>query len=218
LAVVRELIANFDWSKTEMSFIRGLRVAAVYRGLAMAGLLLGLAGAAAAQSTIVVMNLQGAIMSTKEGQKAGQEMQAKYAPKQKDLEQQRDTLASLSAEAQNPATPAEKRASLQRDIEDKNRRFQREQQDAREEFQADQQRLLVPISQRMQSVIAQFAKQKGYAIVMDDANGPVVFAATTIDITKDVVDLYDKTTAAPAMTPVPPKPAAPAPKPATPKP
>jgi outer membrane protein len=205
-----------------MSFIQGLRLAAVSRRLVMASMFLGLAGFAAAQSTVVVMNLQGAIMSTKEGQKAGLEMQTKYTPKQKSLEQQRDALASLSAEAQNPATTPEKRAALQRDIDDKNRRFTREQQDAKEEFQADQQRLLVPISQRMQSVIAQYAKQKGYAIVMDDANGPVVFAATTVDITKDVVDLYDKivsTAAAPTMTPVPPKPAAPGTaKPATPKP
>lgn len=204
-----------------MSFIRRLRPAAVPRRLVIAAMFLGLAGSAAAQTTIVVMNLQAAIMSTKEGQTAGKQMQAKYEPKQKTLEQQRDALASLSTEAQNPATTPEKRAALQREIDDKNRRFTREQQDAREEFQADQQRLLVPISQRMQSVIAQYAKQKGVAIVMDDANGPVVFAATTIDITKDVVELYDKSTAAaaPAMTPVPAKPAAPATaKPATPKP
>jgi len=205
-----------------MYVIQGLRLAAVSRRLVMPAMFLGLAGFAAAQSTIVVMNLQQAIMTTKQGQKAGLEMQAKYTPKQKSLEQQRDALASLSAEAQNPATTPEKRAALQRDIEDKNRRFTREQQDAKDEFQADQQRLLVPISQRMQSVIAQYAKQKGYAIVMDDANGPVVFAANTIDITKDVVDLYDKTTsaaAAPTMTPVPPKPATPTTaKPATPKP
>lgn len=205
-----------------MCFIQGLRLAAVSRRFIMAAMFLGLTGYAVAQNTIVVMNLQGAIMSTKEGQKAGQEMQTKYGPKQKSLEQQRDALVSLNAEAQNPATTPEKRASLQRDIEDKNRRFTREQQDAKDEFQADQQRLLVPISQRMQSVIAQYAKQKGYAIVMDDANGPVVFAASTVDITKDVVDLYDKTISAapaPTMTPVPPKPAAPGTaKPATPKP
>jgi Skp family chaperone for outer membrane proteins len=205
-----------------MCFIQGLRLAAVSRRFIMAAMFLGLAGYAVAQNTIVVMNLQGAIMSTKEGQKAGQEMQTKYGPKQKSLEQQRDALVSLNTEAQNPATTPEKRAALQRDIEDKNRRFTREQQDAKDEFQADQQRLLVPISQRMQSVIAQYAKQKGYAIVMDDANGPVVFAASTVDITKDVVDLYDKTVSAataPTMTPVPPKPAAPGTaKPATPKP
>src|ERR1700689_2824418 len=195
-----------------MSFIQGLRLAAVSRRLVMASMFLGLAGFAAAQSTVVVMNLQGAIMSTKEGQKAGLEMQTKYTPKQKSLEQQRDALASLRAEAQNRATTPEKRAALQRDIAIKNRRFTREQQDAKEEFQADQQRLLVPISQRMQSVIAQYAKQKGYAIVMDAANGPRGFAATTVDITKEAVDLYDKivsTAAAPTMTPVPPKPAAP---------
>jgi outer membrane protein len=158
------------------------------------------------------MNLQAAIMSTKEGQKAGQEMQAKFAPKQKDLEQQRDTLAQLTTQAQDATLPPEKRQDIQRQIEDKNRRFTREQQDARDEFQADQQRLLVPISQRMQSVIAQYAKQKGYTIVMDAGNGPVVFASTSIDITKDVIDLYDKTipAAAPAITPVPAKPATPA--------
>jgi outer membrane protein len=212
---------NFDWSKTEMSFIQGLRPAAVSRRLVMAAMFLGLAACAAAQSTIVVMNLQAAIMTTKDGQKAGLEIKAKYEPKQKELEQLRASLDSLTAQAQNPTTTPDKRAAIQRDIEDKNRRFTRDQQDAREEFQADQQRLLGPISQRMQSVIAQYAKQKGYGLVMDATNGPVVFASSAIDVTKDVIDLYDKTAtpAAPAMTPVPPKPAAPGTaKPPAPKP
>jgi len=197
-----------------MSSIHGLPLAAISRRFVMAATFLGLAGCAAAQSTIAVMSLQTAIMSTKDGQKAGQEMTAKYTPKQKDLEQQRDALQQLTAQVQDPATPADKRAQLQRDIEEKNRKFTREQQDARDEFQADQQRLLGPISQRIQSVIAQYAKQKGFGLVLD-ATGPVVFAASSIDITKDVVELYDKASAAApaATTPstlAPAKPATPA--------
>ena len=71
------------------------------------------------------------------------------------------------------------------------------------------------------AVIDKYAKDNGYALILDVSNPqtPVVFAASSIDITREVIDLYDKN--APAATtsaaPAPAKPAAPAaPKPAAP--
>jgi outer membrane protein len=62
----------------------------------------------------------------------------------------------------------------------------------------------------MMAVIDKFAQQNGFAIVLDvsNQNTPVLYASNTVDITKEVIDLYDKTvfTATPAAA----RPAAPA--------
>ena len=69
----------------------------------------------------------------------------------------------------------------------------------------------------MMSVIDKYAKDKGYAIILDISSqqSPVLYAVNSVDITNDIVTLYDKseggggsttTTSAPAAG----KPAAPA--------
>jgi hypothetical protein len=75
----------------------------------------------------------------------------------------------------------------------------------------------------MMQVIDKYAQSNGFSIVLDvsNPNTPVLYASNTIDITKEVIDLYDKTIgAAPAAGPAKPAALAPpaAPKPAAPKP
>lgn len=149
-----------------------------------------------AQSNIAVINQQAALVNTKDGQVAVKELTAKYNPKQKELEQKQAELQQLNTQLQGggAALTPEKRAQLQRQLDDGGRAFTRQRDDTREQYQADQQRLLVPIEQRMQAVIARYAQQKGFSIVID-TSGPVVFASSTIDITKDIVTAFDSTPA-----------------------
>jgi outer membrane protein len=82
----------------------------------------------------------------------------------------------------------------------------------------------------MMAVIDKYAQQNGFAIVLDvsSQNTPVLYASNTVDITKEVIDLYDKTVFTATPTPAPgaarpaappaarPAPATAAPKPAAP--
>ena len=65
----------------------------------------------------------------------------------------------------------------------------------------------------MTAVIERYAHDHGYSLVVDVSNpqSPVLYASTSIDITKDIIDLYDQSAAA-LSNPAP----ATAPKPATP--
>ena len=59
--------------------------------------LLGLAFGAAAQTPgkVGVISVQGAIVGTKDGQKASQELDAKFVPKKKEFDTRQSELASL---------------------------------------------------------------------------------------------------------------------------
>ena len=193
-----------------------------------AGLLcLALGAGAQAPSKVGVINVQGAIIGTKDGQKASQELDTKFQPKNKQFESRRSELASLQDQYNKGGSvlSQEKRDQLARDIDEKKRRLDRDVQDAQEELQGEQQRLLQGLGQRMIAVIEKYAKDNGYTIILDvgNPNTPVLYASSGIDITQDIISLYDKSPApAPAATPTSAAPAnkptsaAPANKPATP--
>ena len=115
----------------------------------------------------------------------------------------------------------DKRNQLARDIDEKKKRLERDMQDAEEDLRGEQQKVLASLGQRMMAVIEKYAKDNGYSLILDvsNQNTPVLYASSGIDITQDIVSLYDKTTAngAPAATSSTAKPAAPAKAPGTPR-
>ena len=155
---------------------------------------------AEAQQTIPkigVISIQGAIAGTKEGQKATQELDKKVVPKQREFESRQNEIARLQ-DQYNKGTSVmaeEKRNQAAHEIEDKKKRLERDMQDSEEELRNQQQKMLQDLLQRMTAVIDKYAKDKGYTIIFDDSSPstPVLYASKTIDITEDIVALYDQT-------------------------
>lgn len=147
---------------------------------------------------VAVISVQGAIIGTKDGQKAAQQLQAKFAPKQKDFSDRQTEIQGLNDQLQKGSNTMseDKRAQLQREVEDKTKRLQRDEQDTKEEWDGSQQQLLQSLGQRMMGVIEKYAKDNGYSVVLDvsNPNTPVLYASSGIDITQDIISLYDKTT------------------------
>lgn len=174
---------------------------------------------------IGIVSMQGALAGTKDGQKASQELESKFSPKQKEFETRRNEIAQLQDQYNKGGTvmSEEKRNQLAREIDEKKKRLDRDIQDANDEYTAEQQRLLQNLGQRVMAVIDKYAKDNGYTLVLDDSNPstPIVYAASATDITQDIISLYDKNSAngGPATPPVTPgKPATPPVKPGPPGP
>ncbi|MBV8073712.1 MAG: OmpH family outer membrane protein [Acidobacteriaceae bacterium] len=180
--------------------------------IAAAAALAGLALGANAQqpNKVGVISVQGAIVGTKDGQKASQQLDAKFAPKKKEFDSRQAEIAQLQDQYNKGGTvmSEDKRQQLARDIDEKKKRLERDMQDANEELQGDQQRLLQSLGQRMMAVIEKYAKDNGYTMILDVSNPqtPVLYASSGIDITQDIVALYDKTSSngGPATTPATP--------------
>ncbi len=170
-----------------------------------------------------IISVQGAIVGTKDGQKASQELEAKMTPKRKELEGRQQELTQLEDQYQKGGNlmSEDKRGQLARDIDDKKKRLQRDVQDAQEELNQEQQRVLQGLGQRVYAVIEKYAKDNGYTMVLDVSgpNSPVLYASSGVDITPDIIALYDKSSAngGPA-TIAPTSGAKPTPGTATPKP
>lgn len=183
------------------------------------------ASLAAAQTPtkVGVIQIQTALVSTKDGQKAVQELESRMAPKQREMERKRTELQELQDKLQKGGNAMAQAAKddLARTIDQKTKSYNRDMEDARAELETEQRKLLEELSGKMQVTIDKFALANGYAVILDvsNQNGNVLYVASGVDITKDIIDLYDKTnpTAPGSSTPTT-KPAAAAPKPPAPAP
>lgn len=200
--------------------ILGLLRFAVVTGLALAA---GLA--AEAQSTpskIGVIEIQTAIVSTKDGQKAAAELNTKLEPRKKELDQKAAEIRDLQDRLQRGGDKMADAAKqdLARSIDAKTKIYNRDMEDARAEAEEEQRKLLQELSGKMMQVIDKYAQANGFSIILDvsNPNTPVMFASNTVNITKDIIDQYDQANpgaAAPPAKPAPQAaPAKPAPAPA----
>jgi outer membrane protein len=187
-------------------------------------MVLGAAMVAPAQTAtptkVGIINIQAAIIGTKEGQAAAKSLEAKSEPKKKELEKLQSEINALRDQYNKIGSVGseEQKRKLAGDIDAKTKSFNRQVEDAQAELDQDQQRVLNELGGKMLAVLDKYAKDNGFAVVLDvsQQNSPVLFAANGIDVTQDVVALYDKNAptagaAAPAATPAASKPAAPKP-------
>jgi len=182
----------------------------------------GNAGAQAPAMKVGVINIQAAIASTAEGKQAAAELQSQFAPRTAELQNLQKQGQDTNSRLQSGQTTLsdEEKARLQRQLDQLNRTFQRKQQEFQEDTNDAQQDVVNRIGRKMIDVLDKYSKDNGYAIILDESSQqtPVIYAANQIDVTQDIIRLYDQSypvKATTSSTPAAPKPA-PRPAPATP--
>lgn len=155
-------------------------------------LLLGLAFGAFAQSKVAIINSQAAVIDTAEIKKAQAELEAKYKPRQTQIETLQKEIADLEQQLQSgqgKLTPA-----AMQDIQIRGQRKQRELQRMGEDLQGEVDRerndILGRSGQRMQEVVKKMAEERGYDVVVDVSN--TVYYKPGLEITKEATAAYDK--------------------------
>lgn len=145
---------------------------------------------------VAVISIQGAIAATKDGQKASKDLDAKFVPRQKEFESRQNEIIQLQDQLSKGGSvmSEDKRNQLSRDIDEKKKRLQRDVQDSEEDLRNEQQKLLQALGTRMMALLEKYAKDNGYSLILDvgNPNTPVLFASNGIDITQDMIALYDK--------------------------
>lgn len=144
---------------------------------------------------IAIINIQGAILATRDGEKARTEIQSKFSVRAKDLESRLAEINKRKDQFNKGANTmsAEAREKLSREIDDLQKRYQWDSEDMQNDLDQEQGKYVNEIGQRMVQEIDAFAKDAGYAIVLDVSGqqNPVLWAATGIDITQEIVKRYD---------------------------
>jgi outer membrane protein len=199
--------------------------------IVLSALVLGSAALANAQAVtptkIAIIHVQNAILSTKDGQKAAGALQTTFAPRKAELEKKQQEIASLQDQLKKGSTTMSEdaRTKLMRDSDALTTKLNRDTQDAQADLDEAQGKLMNELGNKMMAIIEKYATQNGYALVLDVSNQQtgVLWAASGIDITNDIVKLYDQANPADgsaAKSPAPPvaRPGAPPPQTKTPPP
>src|ERR1700730_8280864 len=136
-------------------------------GLVWASVNLMAQAPAAAPTKICVINLQSAMLSTKEGQAAADEVRTKFAePEEKKLQAKQTEITELTDKLQRGANTMSQTAQddTRKTIERKNTEYKRAVEDYKFDSDEMQRKLLDDMSSKMQSVIARYAQENACAI------------------------------------------------------
>jgi outer membrane protein len=162
--------------------------------------------AAGTSNKIGTINIEQAIFASNEGQRDFESLSKKLEPKQTELKSMNDEVESLKKQlsTQGDKLNEDSRATLVKQVEDKQKKLERSVQDARDDAQAQQNEIAQRILQKMAPIIVKYAGDKGFGLIMDTSNpwpqGPVLWAGPSVDITKAIVDTYNLQSGVPAPT------------------
>jgi outer membrane protein len=168
------------------------------------------AAGAATESKVGIVSIQDAIANTNEGKKELDALQQKFAPRQAALQAQNDEVENLKKQlqAQGDKLSEEERNSRVRSASEKQKTLQRNYEDFQNEVQGAEQEILNRLGKKMLEVLEKYAKDNGYAIVMDVSTQqtPVLYANPGTNMTKALIDAYNASS--PVLPPSAVKPSA----------
>ena len=143
---------------------------------------------------IAAINIEQAIFASNEGQRDLEALGKKFEPKRTELQGKKEEIDALKKQTTATGVTEEKKADLQRQIEQKQKQLERDAQDAQEDFNTQQNEVGQRIFQKMGPVIMKYAQDNGLGMIVDTStpwpNGPVLYSAP-LDITKPIVDAYN---------------------------
>jgi len=158
----------------------------------------------ASGSKFGTINVEQAIFLSNEGQRDFEVLSKKLEPKQTELKGMSDELESLKKQlnTQSDKLNDDARATLVKQIEQKQKAFERSMQDARDDAQNQQNEIAQRILQKMAPMLVKYAGDNGYGVIIDTSNpwpqGPVLWAGPAVDITKAIVEGYNAQSGVPA--------------------
>jgi outer membrane protein len=173
---------------------------------------------------IGVINVRQAIVTTSEGKQASAELQSQFAARQTELETLNKQITDLRQRlaAGQSTLSQEEQTRLTRQGELLARQLQRKQDEYQEDVNASQGDVIDKIGRKMIDVLDRYARENGYVAILDSSaqNTPILYASNQIDVTQDIIRLYDQAypLKAGSATPKPATRPAPAAQSTTPKP
>jgi len=167
----------------------------MFRSLAIRAGLLCLAIApfatvASAQIKVGVVNVQQALLDSDELKKASADLEARYKPRQDELQKIQKDLEAIQQQLQNPKITQQAAADLNLQGQRKQRDAQRLSDDLQSEFDRDRQDVLGKSAQRMQDVVKKLAEEKGLDLIVDVSQ--TLYFKPALDLTKDALTAYNK--------------------------
>ena len=170
------------------------------------------AAGSAASGKIGVINVRQAIVTTAEGKQASAELQSQFASRQKELETLNNQINDLRNQLQANQTTwsDEQKGRATAQGQRLTQQLDRKNNELQEDVNAAQADVVDRIGRKMMDVLDRYAREQSLVAVFDSSaqNSPILFASTNIDITQEIIKLYDQAYPVKNASAAPSKPAA----------
>ena len=171
---------------------------------------------ASAPAKVATIHVQNAILSTKDGQKAAQDLQTKFTPRRQELTKKESDITAIQTQMRaGSATMSEAaKAKLAHDYDSNSKELKRSQDDFDAEVQQEEGKIMNDLGTKLMEVLVKYTTQNSIGMVVDVSSqqSPVLWADPSVDITNEVVKLYDQAHPVAAGAPAAPPAAPPAKK------
>ena len=133
---------------------------------------------------------------------------AQFQPQRTELQNMQTRLNALSDEIQKTGAVAAPQAiaAKQDQATQLDTEIKRKAEDAQKAYQKRMGEVLDPLQQDVFNALQTYAQQRGIAIVIDANRVPVLYAADSVDITRDFIAEYNRTHPATAAAATPGRP------------
>jgi len=160
--------------------------------------------AAQAAPKIAIVDIRAAMLSTAEGKQMAAEIQSQFSAKNADLENMRKSLQEVQTRIQNGERTLgdDERVRLERQGQRMQQQLQRKQEEYQQDFNDAQQDAIEKLGRKMGEVISRYARENGFMMVMD-AQVCNIYCSNQLDVTQDIIRLYDQAYPIKAGAPTP---------------
>ncbi len=170
--------------------------------IGMAGLLLLFFAAspvlaAEAAMKIGLVDLFKAVNESEQGKKAKGELEAMIKGKQESLDQKGKAIEKLKSELekQSGVLSSEARKGKEDELERLSRDYQRSVADSQNEVRKKEGELTGRIVKDLREIILSIAQEEHYTLILEKAEGLILFSDKSLDITEKVTKRFDESKA-----------------------
>lgn len=150
----------------------------------------------AASMKIGIIHVQAAILGTKDGKKAGDELNGKFSQRKAELDKKQAFIDQLKEQLQKGSATMSDDAKnkLVRQIDSETTALKRSTEDAQADMEQEEGKIFNELGSKLYAIVEKYAKDNGYTMIIDVSGQqqPVWWASDSINITNEVVALYDK--------------------------
>jgi len=161
------------------------------------------AATSAANMRIGVINVERLVQESALGKEAFNRVKKLNDQKKDEADKLSKELRDMEQKLadQGSALADDKREALQKTYQEKAIAFKRFQDDANRDLETAQKKELGELEKRVFPIINQVGKERGFTLIFNKFQSGLVFADDSVDITDDVLKVFNTTVAVPATKP-----------------
>src|SRR5436190_10541552 len=126
---------------------------------------------------------------------AMQQIEAKFTPLRAEIRNMRDRLNTMRADLQKKRAIQDARITAQQADEADRLEIEikRKAEDAQANYQKESLAALDPLQKDIGNALTQYAQSRGITLLIDVNRVPIIYAASSLDITRDFINEYNRT-------------------------